>query len=81
MAPLPLKGGFYVARNLIANSQRCTNLYPEKNPEDSPQPYTMLLTPGLTPLGVSPAPGVWRGLFYATNNLLYGVLNQVMSPS
>ena len=79
MAPLPLKGGFYVARNLIANAQRCVNLYPEKNPEDSPQPYTMLLTPGLTILGAgAPQPGTWRGLFFATNGMLYGVLNQAV---
>lgn len=76
MAPLPLKGGFYVARNLIANAQHCKNLYPEKNAEDSPQPYSMYQTPGLTPIGVAPAGGTWRGLYYATNNQLYGVLNQ-----
>jgi hypothetical protein len=76
MAPLPLKGGFYTARNLIANAQRCTNLYPEKNPEDSPQPFTMYQTPGLTVLGNTPAGGTWRGLYEATNGSLYGVLNQ-----
>jgi hypothetical protein len=71
---IPLKGGFYRARSLIANAQRCTNLYPERNPEDAEAPVTLYPTPGLVARGVVPAPGPWRGLYTASNNNLYGVL-------
>lgn len=73
MAPVQLKGGFYQARSLIANAQRCYNLYPEKNPEDSPSPYIMYSTPGLYLRGQGPEVAGWRGLYLATNGYLYGV--------
>lgn len=44
---LPLLGGAYQARSIIANAQRCVNLYPEKNQGDAPVPVTQYLTPGL----------------------------------
>lgn len=71
---ITLKGGFYRARSPIANAQRCVNLYPEKNPEDAEAPLTLYPTPGLISIGVPAAIGPWRGLYYATNNQLYGVL-------
>lgn len=77
MTALPLTGGFYVARSIIADAQRCVNLYPEKNPEDSDQPYSMYPTPGLTVLGVAPDL-VWRGLWLASNGSLYGVCGQTV---
>lgn len=73
MPALALKGGYYVARSVIASAQRCANLYPEKNPEDAEQPFTMYLTPGLTQLGVAPDLSAWRGLWLASNGALYGV--------
>lgn len=71
MPRLNLLGGTYLARSIIANAQRCVNLYPEKNPSDASAPVTHQLTPGLTSkvsLGSS-APA--RGLYTATNGLLY----------
>ncbi len=73
MPPLLLRGGFYVGRSIIAGAARCVNLYPEKNPEDSPTPYTDYLTPGLTQLTVAPDLSTWRGLWLASNGSLYGV--------
>jgi hypothetical protein len=70
--PLPLTGGFYVARSIIADAQRCVNLYPEKNPADSPQPYAMYPTPGLSILATAGTNG-WRGLWLATDGMVYGV--------
>lgn len=46
--PVPLVGGFYQSRSPIANDIRCVNLYPEKNAEGAPTPFTDYLTPGLT---------------------------------
>ncbi|PYE21334.1 hypothetical protein C7410_115177 [Paraburkholderia silvatlantica] len=72
---MPLVTGAYQAKSLAAEAQRCVNLYMERNPQDSPFPYTCYLTPGLTPL-VSVAPTLgsgWRGLYFASNNQLYGV--------
>lgn len=67
-----LTGGAYTARSVIADCQRCLNLYPETAPQDASAPVTYYPTPGLTTLltaGGTP----WRGLFVASNGDLYGV--------
>lgn len=51
---LPLILGSYTAQNLIAEAQRCINLYGENNPPDAPFPFTFLPTPGLEFLGTAP---------------------------
>lgn len=70
MPKLALTGGAYQARSLIANAQRCVNLYPEKNPEDAPFPYTYYPTPGLTLAAAPPSAGVARGLYRTSNGFL-----------
>jgi len=69
---VPLKLGAYEAKSIIANAQRCVNLYVEQNPEDSPFPTTHYLMPGLQLKATAEQNG-WRGLYFATNNKLYGV--------
>jgi hypothetical protein len=75
MARVPLTGGAYSARSVIANAQRCVNLYPEMNPSanEPPVPVTHYLTPGLT-LMDTPSVGAVRGLYRATNGGLYAVV-------
>lgn len=69
---VPLNQGFYQARSVIANAQRCVNLYAERNPADSEVPFTFYNAPGLSPLGNVPnAPA--RGLYWANNDTLYYV--------
>lgn len=68
---VPLIGGAYTARSIIAAAQRCANLYPEKNPPDSLAPYTHYLTPGLTTLGTAPQVAPVRGLYKANNSELF----------
>jgi hypothetical protein len=72
---VPLKIGAYEAKSLIANAQRCVNLYVEQNPEDSPFPTTHHLMPGLRLLGsISPSIATgWRCLYTASNGNLFGV--------
>lgn len=53
MQKLPLIGGAYSARSVIANAQRCLNLYPEGNRGDAPVPVTHYQRPGLVPLATS----------------------------
>lgn len=74
---LPLLGGAYEARSVIANAQRCVNLYPEINPaaNDPPTPVTHYLTPGLTTLVTPGGVGCVRGLYRATLGQLYAVVN------
>lgn len=68
MARLPLLGGSYSPRSIIANSQRCINLYPEKNPQGAPVPITHYQRPGLRPvLGTGLAPV--RGLYQPSNGV------------
>lgn len=69
---VPLNVGSYNARSVIADAQRCVNLYAESNPPDAEVKFTFYNAPGLRPLGTSPsAPG--RGLYWANNDQLYYV--------
>ena len=76
MARINLLGGTYLARSVIADAQRCLNLYPEKNPEDAAAPYTHLLTPGSVLKATPSVAGVARCLYTATNGSLYYVCGQ-----
>lgn len=79
MAPtrIPLQGGMYQARSVIASAQRCVNLYPEANSEGAPFPFTMQLTPGLTQLISGPGL-VHRCAFTASNGELYEVIGSTV---
>jgi len=74
VARIPLKGGAYTARSVIANCQRSVNLYGEPNPEDAPCPFTYYPTPGLRLLANAPTPAAGRGLYRASNGALYAVV-------
>lgn len=78
MARVPLKSGAYEARSIIANAQRCVNLYGEANPEDAPAPFSFYPTPGLVTLGTPGTAGRGRGLYTASNGLLYAVAGQIL---
>lgn len=78
-ARVALTGGAYTAKSLIANAQRCVNLYPENNPESSqaPTPVTHYTTPGLVDI-FRPARGCVRGEYRATNGALYVVIGNAV---
>ncbi|ABO54187.1 hypothetical protein UA18_03445 [Burkholderia multivorans] len=69
---VPLITGAYTAKSLVAEAQRCINLYAEKNPQDASFPFTYYPTPGLTLKATAPERG-WRGLYFASNGVGYGV--------
>jgi hypothetical protein len=69
-----LTQGAYTAQNVIAAAQRCLNLYPEKNPQGEDSPTTLLLTPGLSRLGVPPEASQVRGLYRASNGQLFAAV-------
>jgi hypothetical protein len=73
---IPLTGGAYQARSVIASAQRCVNLYPEVNPQESqnPAPVTHYPTPGLRLLAQSPTVAPVRGTYLATNGDLYACI-------
>lgn len=80
MARLPLLGGSYSARSVIANAQRCINLFPESNPKDAPVPLTHYQRPGLRrkvqgALSVGLLTPV-RCLYRASNGNGYAVIGQ-----
>jgi hypothetical protein len=56
LVEVPLTGGAYQARALVAAAQEAINIYPERNPKDgqSPSAVTSYLTPGLTTLVDNP---------------------------
>lgn len=71
---LPLIGGAYTARSLIADAQRCVNLYPERNPPDAPCPLTHYPTPGLVRLADGPQAAPSRCNYRASNGDFYRVV-------
>lgn len=80
MVAIPLTAGAYSAQSLLADAQRCVNLYPEKNPpETKPNfPFTLYPRPGLTELGAPPNSGAGRCLYPANNGDLYAVVDQAV---
>lgn len=77
VSKMPLIGGMYEARSVIASAQRCVNLYAEKNAEDSPYPFTYYPTPGLTQLIAGPNASA-RCAFTASNGQLYEVIGDMV---
>lgn len=69
-----LTSGAYTARSLIADAQRCINLYPEKNPDDASAPITHYPTPGLTLISSPPVAGESRAIYTATTGQRYEVV-------
>jgi hypothetical protein len=80
MVAIPLTSGAYSSQSLIANAQRCRNLYPEKNPENTKpaMPVTHYPRPGLRQLSLPREPGPARCLYGATNGDLYAVIAQAV---
>lgn len=75
MARINLLGGTYQARSVIADAQRCVNLYPEANPgSDTDHPVTHYLTPGTSLLAKPPVAGPARCEYRASNGNYYRVI-------
>jgi hypothetical protein len=74
MKPIPLTGGAYTSRGLIASAQRCVNMYAEANPDGSESPWTLLPTPGLTLLATPPVSGPARAIYVASTGQLFYVI-------
>lgn len=77
MTAIYLTSGAYQSKSVIANAQRCVNLYPEENPQASkpPVPVTHYMRPGKVTLGSPGVAGIARGLYTASNGNLYAVVN------
>ena len=81
---LALTSGAYSAQSLIANAQRCVNMYPEVNPKDTEPntPTTHYVRPGLNLLGQPPTGGRGRCLYRSTqgkvdpNGDLFAIIGQ-----
>lgn len=71
---IPLTGGAYAAKSVIADAQRCVNLYVESNPSDSPSPSTHYPTPGLTPVSTPPIVAESRCIYTASNGNRYEIV-------
>lgn len=63
-----------MTRSVIANAQRCVNLFPEQNAPDSESPTTHYPTPGLTLVSTPPIYGPSRGIYTASNGARYEVV-------
>jgi hypothetical protein len=80
MSHIPLLGGAYQAKSLIANAQRCINLYPEITPEKDqpPVPVAHYPTPGLDLLISGPSANAVRCTYRASNGDLYRVVGNTV---
>lgn len=76
MARVALTSASYTARSKIAGAQRCVNLYPEVNPQDSPAPLTFYGTPGLKLWSTVPGDGPVRLQYVSSNEVLFVVRGQ-----
>ncbi|MGO4763815.1 hypothetical protein AB4120_14860 [Cupriavidus sp. 2KB_3] len=70
---IPLLIASYVARSIIAEGQRCVNLYPEQNPQEAPQPVTFYGTPGKEVWSTVPGSGGIRCTYRTSNGMLMAV--------
>jgi hypothetical protein len=73
---VPLTTGAYQTRSVIAEAQRCVNLYAEANPQDAPCPFTYYPTPGLTLVSTPPDAGESRCIYTASNGNRYEAVGQ-----
>lgn len=71
---IALTQGAYEARSILADAQKCINLYAETNPKDSPFPFTLYPTPGLEYLTTCPVVGPVRASYTASNGNFYVVV-------
>lgn len=71
MGRVTLMSASYTARSLLANAQRCINLYPEENTPDASAPTTFYGTPGRKLWSTVPGSGGVRCLYVASNGDLY----------
>jgi hypothetical protein len=71
---IPLTGGAYTAKSVIANAQRSVNLYAEQNPQDSAAQFTYYPTPGLTLVSTPPIAAESRCIYTASNGKRYEVV-------
>lgn len=80
MARVPLLGGAYQTRSLIASASEAINLYSERNAQDGQPtaPATSYPTPGLELVASPPFPGNYRSEFRASNGNLYGVISNTV---
>lgn len=76
MPRVPLLGGAYQSRSVIASAQASINLYPEANPGDGspPVPVTSYPTPGLSLVSAPPYIEAMRTLYRASNGTVYCVI-------
>jgi hypothetical protein len=72
VALLPVEGGFYQAKSLIAGAQACKNLYPEKNQKGAPFPWTLYQRPGNKAMILGPGSNA-RCQYRATNGQMFEV--------
>ena len=72
MVRIPLLGGAYESRSVIASAQEAINLYSEANPQDGQPtvPATSYPTPGLQLVASPPFPGNYRQQYRASNGNL-----------
>jgi hypothetical protein len=78
MPRIPLLGGSYSSKSLIASAQRAFNVFPENNPQWASAPVQVTHYPraGRTLKGTAPSQGRGRCLYGATNGDLYAVIDQ-----
>lgn len=77
---IALTSGAYSSKSVIANAQRCVNLYPEANPQATrpPVPVTHYQRPGKVLLSSPAVAGYGRCLYRGSNGVLYTVINDTV---
>jgi hypothetical protein len=71
--PIPLVGGMYTARSVIADGQECINIYPEQEQPTSKYPTILIRTPGLDKFTTLRGTNGVRALYVSSDNRLFYV--------
>jgi hypothetical protein len=76
MARIPLSGGAYPSASPLANQMACLNLYPEKNPKDSPTEFTFYQRPGKLLFCDDGSNSPVRGLYTSSQDYCFAVIGR-----
>ena len=79
MEPIPFCDGAYLSDSLNISAQRCLNLYPEINQQNSKNPVTLRATPGLKLFTTLAGNETVRGLYQTAGNRLFAVSGATVS--
>jgi hypothetical protein len=76
LARIPLSGGAYPSASPLANQMACLNIYPERNPKDSPTEFTYYQRPGKILYADDGSNTLVRGLYTTSQDACFACIGR-----